>query len=77
MRLIYAVLPLLALAGCSSYQADSDKVTDIPTERLRAYQEPVQGGGEVVVTREFGADGWRLLRGRAGRSQARGAHRGR
>lgn len=57
MRLIYAVLPLLALAGCSSYQADPDQITDIPAERLRAYQTPVQGGGEVVVTRDLGLMG--------------------
>lgn len=57
MRLIHAVLPLLALAGCSSYQAHPDKVTDIPAERLLAYQTPVQGGGEVVVTRDLGMMG--------------------
>lgn len=57
MRLIFAVLPLLVLAGCSSYQADPEKITDIPSERLRAYQEPVQGGGEVVVTRDLGLMG--------------------
>ncbi|SHM14728.1 3-isopropylmalate dehydratase [Phytopseudomonas punonensis] len=57
MRLIFAVLPLLALAGCSSYQADPDKVTAIPADRLLAYQTPVQGGGEVVVTRDLGLMG--------------------
>lgn len=57
MRLIFAVLPLLVLAGCSSYQADPEKITDIPSERLRAFQEPVQGGGEVVVTRDLGLMG--------------------
>ncbi len=57
MRLIFAVLPLLVLAGCSSYQADPEKITDIPSERLRAWQEPVQGGGEVVVTRDLGLMG--------------------
>ncbi|PZW64509.1 hypothetical protein F471_04030 [Pseudomonas sp. URMO17WK12:I1] len=57
MRLIFTVLPLLVLAGCSSYQADPEKITDIPSERLRAWQEPVQGGGEVVVTRDLGLMG--------------------
>lgn len=57
MRSIFAVLPLLALAGCSSYQADPDKVTAVPGERLLAYQTPVSGGGEVVVNRDLGLMG--------------------
>lgn len=57
MRSIFAVLPLLALAGCSSYQADRDKVTAVPAERLLAYQTPVNGGAEVVVNRDLGLMG--------------------
>lgn len=57
MRSIFAVLPLLALAGCSSYQADPDEVTAVPADRLLAYQAPVSGGGEVVVTRDLGLMG--------------------
>ncbi|TBU72134.1 3-isopropylmalate dehydratase [Phytopseudomonas daroniae] len=57
MRSIFTVLPLLALAGCSSYQADPDKVTAVPAERLLAYQAPVSGGGEVVVNRDLGLMG--------------------
>jgi hypothetical protein len=33
MRLICALLPLLALAGCSSFQAAPDKVVAVPGER--------------------------------------------
>lgn len=54
MRLICAVLPLLALAGCSSFQADPEKVTAVPGERLLAYQQPVAGSGLVVVDRDLG-----------------------
>ena len=54
MRLICAVLPLLALAGCSSFQAAPDKVTAVPIERLLAYQQPVEGSGLIVVNRDLG-----------------------
>ncbi|MDM8349371.1 3-isopropylmalate dehydratase [Pseudomonas sp. sp1636] len=54
MRLICAVLPLLALAGCSSFQAASDKVSAVPGERLLAYQQPVEGSGLIVVNRDLG-----------------------
>jgi hypothetical protein len=54
MRLICAVLPLLALAGCSSFQADPDAVRPVPAERLLAYQQPLAGGGQIVVNRDLG-----------------------
>ncbi|HBX57588.1 3-isopropylmalate dehydratase [Pseudomonas sp. UBA2684] len=54
MRLIFAVLPLLALAGCSSYQADPDKVTQVPSDRVLAYQQPAQNTGQIVVNRDLG-----------------------
>ncbi|MDH1264759.1 MULTISPECIES: 3-isopropylmalate dehydratase [unclassified Pseudomonas] len=57
MRLICAVLPLLLLAGCSSFKADPDKVTDVPADRLLGYQEPVNNGGELVVNRDLGLMG--------------------
>jgi hypothetical protein len=52
MRLILAVMPLLALTACSSFQAH--KVSPVPEERLLAYQQPVAGGGELVVNRDLG-----------------------
>jgi len=57
MRLILALISVLALAGCSSWQADPEDITPVPEERLRAYQAPVANGGELVVTRDFGIRG--------------------
>ncbi|MBT8768051.1 3-isopropylmalate dehydratase [Metapseudomonas boanensis] len=57
MRMICAVLPLLALAGCSSFRADPNQVTQVPSDRLLAYQQPVEGGGQIVVNRDMGGLG--------------------
>ena len=57
MRMMLALIPLLVLAGCSSWQADPEDITPVPEERLRGYQIPVANGGEVVVTRDFGLRG--------------------
>jgi hypothetical protein len=54
MRLICAVLPLLALAGCSSFQADPENLRPVPAERLLAYQQPLESGGQIVVNRDIG-----------------------
>lgn len=54
MRLICLALPLLALVGCSSHSASPDIVTQVPAERLLAYQQPVEGGGQIVVSRDIG-----------------------
>lgn len=54
MRSICAVLPLLALAGCSSFQADPENVRAVPAERLLAYQQPLEGGGQILVNRDLG-----------------------
>lgn len=53
MRLICAVV-LLTLAGCSSFQAAPGHGKPLPAERWLAYQEPVAGGGEILVERDFG-----------------------
>ncbi len=57
MRMAFVLIPLLALAGCSSWQADPEDITAVPEERLRGYQTPVANGGELVVTRDFGLRG--------------------
>ena len=57
MRPMLALIPLLALAGCSSWQADPADIKPVPEERLRGYQVPVANGGELVVTRDFGLRG--------------------
>ncbi|AYC33784.1 3-isopropylmalate dehydratase [Pseudomonas cavernae] len=54
MRSILAVLPLLLLAGCSSYRADLEQVKAVPGDRLLAYQQPVDGSGQIVVNRDLG-----------------------
>ncbi|KJH80573.1 3-isopropylmalate dehydratase [Pseudomonas sp. KSR10] len=57
MRLPLAFASLLALAGCSSWQADPEDIKPVPQERLRGYQTPITNGGELVVTRDFGVRG--------------------
>lgn len=57
MRLISAVLPLLLLAGCSSFRADPEYVKQVPADRLLAFQEARAGGGQIVVNRDLGLMG--------------------
>ena len=57
MRLICAVLTLLTLAGCSSYRTDSEHIAQVPSDRLLGYQQPVEGGGQIVVNRDMGGLG--------------------
>jgi hypothetical protein len=54
MRLVCLVLPLLVLAGCSSFRAAPEKVTHVPNDRLLAYQQPITGGGQIAVDRDIG-----------------------
>ncbi|MOA16601.1 hypothetical protein D3C78_1368230 [compost metagenome] len=57
MRLICAAVSLLLLAGCSSWRTDPSEITQVPGDRLLAFQEPVQGGGQIVVNRDMGGLG--------------------
>ncbi|WP_044873989.1 3-isopropylmalate dehydratase [Pseudomonas sp. LFM046] len=57
MRLFCAAVSLILLAGCSSYRADSNQISQVPADRLLAFQEPVQGGGRIVVNRDMGGLG--------------------
>lgn len=57
MRLIGVVLPLVLLAGCSSWQADPEHVKQVAAERLLGYQQPLSTGGQLVVQRDFGGMG--------------------
>lgn len=52
MRSILAVLSLLALSGCASYQ--SDEADPVPADRLLAYQDAGQGSVKVDVSRDVG-----------------------
>ncbi|MDB6052089.1 MAG: hypothetical protein JWR17_4835 [Pseudomonas sp.] len=54
MRVICIAIPLLSLAGCSSFTADPDRVTQVAPERLLAFQQPVANGGQIVVNRDIG-----------------------
>jgi hypothetical protein len=57
MRLICAVLPLLLLAGCSSWKPAAEDVKAVPADRLLGYQEPLGQGGELQVNRDVGGMG--------------------
>ncbi|MEO4047802.1 3-isopropylmalate dehydratase [Pseudomonas sp. CAU 1711] len=57
MRSILAVLPLVLLAGCSSFRPDAEHITPVPGDRLLAYQEAREGGGQLVVNRDMGLMG--------------------
>ena len=57
MRLTCAVLPLLLLAGCSSWKPAPEDVTPVPADRLLGYQQPLVQGGELQVNRDFGGMG--------------------
>ncbi|MFP6850228.1 MAG: 3-isopropylmalate dehydratase [Pseudomonas sp.] len=57
MRLICAVLPLLLLAGCSSWKATPEHVKPVPAERLLGYQDALGQGGELLINRDFGGMG--------------------
>ena len=57
MRLISAVLPLLLLAGCSSFRADPEHVKQVPADRLLAFHEVSEGAGQIVVNRDLGMMG--------------------
>ncbi|MBA1272414.1 3-isopropylmalate dehydratase [Stutzerimonas azotifigens] len=52
MRSMLCLLPLLALAGCSSFTPD--EISPVPEERVLGYQQSVPGGGEILVQRDVG-----------------------
>lgn len=57
MRSILIVLPLLLLAGCSSFRGDPEHVKSVPDDRLLAFQEAQANGAQIVVNRDFGMMG--------------------
>ncbi|MDH4568461.1 3-isopropylmalate dehydratase [Pseudomonas sp. BN414] len=57
MRLTCAAVSLLLLAGCSSYRAEPQHIAPVPADRLLAFQQPVEGGGQIVVNRDMGGLG--------------------
>jgi hypothetical protein len=57
MRSMLIALPLLLLAGCSSFRGDPENIRPVPEDRLLAFQETQASGGQIVVTRDFGMMG--------------------
>ncbi|WP_137972285.1 3-isopropylmalate dehydratase [Pseudomonas sp. F(2018)] len=57
MRQFFAVLPLVLLAGCSSFRPDPENITPVPSDRLLAFQEEHQNGGQLIVNRDMGLMG--------------------
>jgi hypothetical protein len=57
MRQFFAVLPLVLLAGCSSFRPDPEHITPVPSDRLLAFQEEHQNGGRLIVNRDMGLMG--------------------
>jgi hypothetical protein len=57
MRQFFAVLPLVLLAGCSSFRPDPENITPVPSDRLLAFQEEHQNGGRLIVNRDMGLMG--------------------
>ncbi|WP_417663453.1 3-isopropylmalate dehydratase [Pseudomonas sp.] len=54
MRLMYAVLPMLVLTGCSSYKTHPDQITQIPEDRMFEYQRAEQDSGNIIINRDMG-----------------------
>ena len=57
MRSIFIALPLLLLAGCSSFRGDPEHVEPVPEDRLLAFQEAQANSAQIVVNRDFGMMG--------------------
>ncbi|MDX5371996.1 MAG: 3-isopropylmalate dehydratase [Pseudomonadaceae bacterium] len=57
MRSLLVVLPLVLLAGCSSFRPDPENIKPVPADRLLAYQDVREGGGQLVVNRDMGLMG--------------------
>lgn len=57
MRSLLAVIPLVLLAGCSSFRPDAEHISKVPSDRLLAFQEAQNNGGQLVVNRDMGLMG--------------------
>ena len=57
MRLILIALPLVLLAGCSSFRGNPEDIKPVPEDRLLAFQEAQENGAQIVVNRDFGIMG--------------------
>ncbi|WAJ36315.1 3-isopropylmalate dehydratase [Pseudomonas sp. GOM7] len=57
MRSFLFAVPLLLMAGCSSFRADPEHVRPVPEDRLLAFQKAEASSAHIVVTRDFGLMG--------------------
>ena len=57
MRSILITLPLVLLAGCSSFRGNPEDIKPVPEDRLLAFQEAQENGAQIVVNRDFGMMG--------------------
>jgi len=57
MRSILIALPLVLLAGCSSFRGNPEDIKPVPEDRLLAFQEAQENGAQIVVNRDFGIMG--------------------
>lgn len=54
MRIFIAAALLVSLVGCSTSPVSADRAKPAPSERVTGYQNPVSGGGTIIVTRDTG-----------------------
>jgi len=57
MRSILIALPLVLLAGCSSFRGNPEDIKPVPEDRLLAFQDAQENGAQIVVNRDFGMMG--------------------
>ncbi|WGL63962.1 3-isopropylmalate dehydratase [Pseudomonas sp. CW003PS] len=57
MRSFLIALPLVLLAGCSSFRGNPEDIKPVPEDRLLAFQEAQENGAQIVVNRDFGMMG--------------------
>jgi hypothetical protein len=57
MRSILIALPLVLLAGCSSFRGNPEDIKPVPEDRLLAFQEAQENVAQIVVNRDFGMMG--------------------
>nr|WP_322940145.1 3-isopropylmalate dehydratase [Pseudomonas sp. s4] len=57
MRTILIALPLVLLAGCSSFRGNPEAIKPVPEDRLLAFQGAQENGAQIVVNRDFGMMG--------------------
>jgi hypothetical protein len=57
MKLIVGAMAIAILTGCATSPVPSDEARLAPAARITDYQRKVEGGGQIVVTRDSGFSG--------------------